>query len=108
MSDDLPLEAARRRVKAQQAQLIGALVGNQGAPPGFDRQRVNVQAAALRAKRSRLVAAAAPDLVAVLKNDWDHLFDDYARGHPLESSARRTDATSFRRWVNRRCCHRLR
>ena len=81
---------------------MGALVGREGAPPGFDRHRVEVQATALRKKRSRLVAASAPDLVATLNDDWDDVFDEYARQHPLASSPRRSDAAAFRRWLRAR------
>lgn len=97
-----PLELARRQVKADQARLMGALIGREFAPPGFDWQRVEVQAAALRTKRSRLVAASAPDLVAKLNDDWDDVFDEYARQRPLASSPRRSDAAAFRRWLSRR------
>jgi hypothetical protein len=97
-----PLDLARRQVKAEQARLMGALVGSDRAPPGFDPQRVEVQAAALRQKRSRLVAASAPDLVATLHDDWDDVFDEYARRQRLASSPRRSDADGFRRWLRRR------
>jgi hypothetical protein len=96
------LEAARRQIRAEQAQLIGALAGRQDSPPGFDHHRLEVQAGALRKKRSRLVLAAAPDLVAMLNEDWDDLFDAYARQHPLESSPRCSDPEGFRRWLGAR------
>ena len=96
------LDKARHRVGAAQVSLIRALVAGGPPPPGFDRHRIDVQAEALRRKRSRSAAAALPDLRVRLGADWDRAFDEYARAHPLESSQRRSDAALFRSWL-RRC-----
>ena len=77
-----------------------ALVSGENAPPGFDSHRVEVQAAALRKKRGRMVAASTPDLVEKLGKDWEEMFDAYARYRPVKSSQRRSDSASFRRWLN--------
>jgi hypothetical protein len=74
---------AREDLAAAQAALVTALLAEGTAPPGFDPVRLGRQAAALRARRRRLVAAADPELVVRLgEQAFADSFDAWARAHP--------------------------
>jgi hypothetical protein len=100
MSDDLAAE--RERVALAQERLMRTLVLGAAAPPGFDATRLEVQAAALRAKRGRSVARAAPDLVVALGAAWDDEFVRYARENPIPTARGSSDPAAFRRWLRTR------
>ncbi|GAB3679010.1 hypothetical protein [Saccharopolyspora tripterygii] len=94
---------ARKRLAAQQQQLLAALLGRAEEPPGFDRDQLRVQQRALLNKRRRVVAKLRPDLVEKLGERFPPLFDSYAAEHPRHPGQRaRTDAAGFARWITRR------
>ena len=65
--------AARRQIG-----LVSALVAGGAPPAGVDPVRVQAQAAALVAKRARIVARAEPELAAALGASYRAAFRDYA------------------------------
>jgi hypothetical protein len=91
---------SRERLAAQQAALLRAVLVGEKAPPGFDADRVAVQAGALLAKRRRITAAIRPDLADVLGDGFGGLFSEYALAHPRRDGSRaREDADDFGRWL---------
>ena len=89
------LAAARSRLAGRQADLLAALVGGAPPPPGFDPDRLRVQAGALAGKRREVVARVAPELVHQLGPRFAGLFADYAREHPRPAAGGRADAAAF-------------
>lgn len=87
-------DAARQRLAAAQAALLGALVADAPAPEGFDRDRLRVQARALAAKRVSVVAKVAPELPDILGGGFRPAFLSYARGRPM-TGGHRLDALRF-------------
>ncbi|MDQ3403621.1 MAG: hypothetical protein M3548_09530 [Actinomycetota bacterium] len=67
-------------------------------PAGFDPTAVRVEAAALLAKRRRVVEMLGD--VGELGERFPALFAEYARGDPrLAGTRARTDAENFRHWL---------
>lgn len=93
----------RKRLAAQQQQLLGALLGQAEDPPGFDQEQLRVQQRALLNKRRRVVAKLRPELAEELGERFQPLFDSYAADHPRRPGQRaRADAARFARWLARR------
>lgn len=90
-----PGEGAREALAGAQAGLLAALVAGGEAPPGFDAERLRIQAASLISKRRGTVARLRPDLVAQLGGDFAREFEEYARGRPKPSGGSRADARDF-------------
>ncbi|GAA2923537.1 hypothetical protein GCM10020221_19470 [Streptomyces thioluteus] len=89
-------DAARERLARAQYALLAALVTDTPAPPGFDPRRVAVQRRALQAKRAGVVAKVAPELAALLGDDYHRLFLGYAAKRSMTDGYRR-DAADFAR-----------
>ncbi|SFK92879.1 hypothetical protein SAMN05192584_110118 [Streptomyces pini] len=87
-------DAARRRLAAAQAALLGALVAGGPAPAGFDPARLEVQRRALVAKRAAVIAGIAPELPRILGERYRPAFAAYARGRPM-TGGYRPDAMRF-------------
>lgn len=87
-------EGARQRLALGQTALLSALVAGTPLPEGFDRSRAVVQSRALAAKRVDVVAAVAPELPAILGDDFRSAFLRYAAGRPMGGGYRR-DALDF-------------
>lgn len=95
------MTSGRRRLAAQQAELLSALLGQGGDPPGFEAEQLRVQRTALLAKRRRVVARLRPDLPAQLGDRFPSLFHNYATEHPrLTNDTARHDAAEFARWLS--------
>jgi hypothetical protein len=62
---------------------LRALVGNEIAPDGFDRARIQAAADALLLKRAHSVARAWPELARSLGPTFDERFARYARSQPM-------------------------
>nr|WP_175482724.1 hypothetical protein [Actinokineospora iranica] len=93
----------RARLAARQADLLRALLADGPPPAGFDPAAVAVEAAALLAKRRRVVAHLAPDVAGDLGERFAPLFDEYARANPRRTGSRaREDAAAFERWLTDR------
>lgn len=94
---------SRERLAAQQAELLGALLGQGHDPPGFDRSQLRVQQQALLDKRRRVVTRLRPDLPERLGDQFRSLFEHYAAEHPRAAGAKaRADAARFVSWLSRR------
>ncbi len=91
---DPAAEAARGGLAIAQASLLEALVAGGPVPEGFDGPRIRVQARALVAKRSGIVAKVAPELPRILGDGFRSAFVAYARPRPLHGGYRR-DALDF-------------
>ncbi|GAA2082974.1 hypothetical protein GCM10009801_43130 [Streptomyces albiaxialis] len=92
---DTGLDAARERLARAQGELLSALVADGPVPPGFDAERLAVQARALRAKRADVVAKVAPELPGILgEEEYRTAFLAYAEGRPMRGNYRR-DALDF-------------
>lgn len=91
-------KAAREELAARQASLVAALVTGAEVPEGVDAERVRIQAAALRRKRGRSVALAAPELAAALGADFMRTFAEYATGRPPTGGSA-ADAAQFARYL---------
>jgi hypothetical protein len=89
------LESARAALARAQDDLVAALVTGAAEPPGFDPERVRVQADALLAKRRGLVARLLPDLAETA--DFPARFAAYARSSPRPSGGSVADAEAFAR-----------
>lgn len=90
----------RERLAAQQAELLRALLGDGAPPPGFDADRLRVEARALLNKRRGIVAVLRPDVADALGEKFRPLFDAYARAHPRQAGSRaREDAAAFAEWA---------
>lgn len=72
---------------------MDALVRGGPGVPGFDAERIEVQADALAAKRRELVARARPDLAG--RAGFRVAFTAYARTHPRPPAGVRADADTF-------------
>jgi hypothetical protein len=91
---------ARKRLAEQQTELLDALLAGGEPPPGFDVDRVHIEAHLLRAKRRRVVAGIRPDLPEALGDRFQELFDAYAEGRPKSVDTRaREDADAFGAWL---------
>nr|WP_244933941.1 hypothetical protein [Streptomyces kasugaensis] len=91
---DTSTDAARQRLALAQTALLSALVAGTPAPEGFDRRRLRVQSRALAAKRAAVVGRIAPELPAILGEEYRPAFLDYARHRPLHGGHRQ-DALDF-------------
>ncbi|CRK55892.1 Uncharacterized protein conserved in bacteria, NMA0228-like [Alloactinosynnema sp. L-07] len=90
----------RDRLAAAQADLLRAVLADGPIPSGFDERAVRVEAAALLAKRRRVVARLIPETAGDLGDRYRPLFDEYARIHPrLEGTRYRDDAAQFEQWA---------
>ncbi|RSM77004.1 hypothetical protein DMH04_35765 [Kibdelosporangium aridum] len=90
----------RDRLAEQQAQLLHALLADGPPPPGFDPERLEVEAKALRSKRRQIVAMIEPDVCADLEDRFVPLFTEYAKAHPRKDGSRmRDDARAFVEWL---------
>ena len=87
--------AARERLAHAQAELLGALVAGAPVPPGFDAERVRVQADALVAKRREVACLVAPGLASTVGPRFRELFDAYARVAPKPAGGARADVEAF-------------
>jgi hypothetical protein len=93
----------RDRLAAAQAGLLRALLTDGPTPPGFDPERLKVEADALLSKRRRVVAMLEPEPCAELGDRFAALFDEYARTHPRTvGSKARADARAFVEWARER------
>jgi hypothetical protein len=94
------VNTARDRLAADQAALLAAVLTDGPVPSGFDERVVRVEAAALLAKRRRIVAQLAPDVAGDLGERFAPLFDEYARTRPRTVGSRaRDDAADFTTWL---------
>jgi len=73
---------------ARQAELVAALVGGAGPPPGFDAARIAATRHALLRKRAGEVARAWPELAFALADGWHAAFADWAAGRAPQGSLR--------------------
>ena len=93
-------EAARHELEVRQRSLVAALVAGAEVPAGVDQARIQAQAAALIAKRARIVARAEPELAAALGSSFRAAFHAYAvsqtEGWPGSSAA---EARAFGRYL---------
>ena len=86
----------REELAAAQAELLAALVAAADPPPGFDAERLRVQAEALTAKRRRVAAAHHPWLAEALGTHYADAFAEYARTSPLRAGCTgHADAEAF-------------
>lgn len=93
---------ARTRLAAAQLELVRALVGNEIAPPEFDRLRIQATADALLLKRSHSVARAWPRLARSLGPAFEECFAQYARSRPiLQEGGPLADGRAFARALAR-------
>jgi hypothetical protein len=81
-----PLEDARARLAARQAEVVRALTGQGDAPQGFAPERLRAAAASLEKKRLREVALAWPALVRALGEDFEPRFRSFAARMPLPAA----------------------
>ncbi|MDQ0717006.1 uncharacterized protein (UPF0276 family) [Streptomyces luteogriseus] len=88
------VDEARERLALAQAALLSALVAGTPVPEGFDRVRIGVQARALAAKRADVVAKVAPELPAILGDEYRTAFLGYTQTRPMTAGYRR-DALAF-------------
>ncbi|WP_189235550.1 hypothetical protein [Planomonospora parontospora] len=88
-------QTVREELARAQAGLLAALVAGAQAPPGFDGERLRIQAASLVAKRRSVVARLRPDLVQALGGDFRAEFAAYASGRPKPPGGSRADAADF-------------
>ncbi|RZS43624.1 hypothetical protein EV193_102605 [Herbihabitans rhizosphaerae] len=94
---------SREELAEQQAALLRALLAGGEVPPGFDAERLRVEADALLAKRRRVVAMLRPDLPEALGARYRELFDTYGRAHPRHvGTGMRADANAFADWLRER------
>ncbi|HST64647.1 MAG TPA: DUF692 domain-containing protein [Mycobacteriales bacterium] len=88
------LTVARERLGRAQEELLAGLAAGT-APPGFDAERIDVQAGALLAKRREAVARRLPELAETA--DFRVRFDAYAKGNPRPPAGSAADADAFAR-----------
>ncbi|WP_237535388.1 DUF692 domain-containing protein [Streptomyces sp. SID3343] len=77
-----PTEEHRESAARQQTALLAALLTGAPVPPGFDPERVRVQAGALAAKRRDSALRAVPELASALGDRWPREFMAWAMTHP--------------------------
>jgi uncharacterized protein (UPF0276 family) len=75
-------EPAQEKVAREQTALLAALLTGAPVPPGFDPERVRVQAKALAAKRRDCALRAVPELATALGERWPREFMTWALVHP--------------------------
>jgi len=90
---------ARRQLAGAQTQLLAALLGGAPPPAGFDPARLRVQADALLAKRSALIARLRPGLAETLAANFGDRFEAYARANPRPAAGAKADAAAFAQTV---------
>jgi hypothetical protein len=90
---------ARRRLAGTQRALLESLVTGAAPPPGFDPDRVRIQAAALVAKRAGAVARHRPDVVERLGGRYREVFAAYAAARPKPPGGSAADADAFAGWL---------
>lgn len=91
---------AREDLAARQLALVRALLADGPVPAGFDAHRIEVEAAALRAKRRAIAARLRPDLADHLAERFAPLFDAWAIGHPKRADLTfRADLERFGSWL---------
>lgn len=88
------LSESRRRLAAQQAQLMQALTCDTTVA-GFDRARLHVTALSLQQKRARTVERVHPCLVSNLGKSFDKLFAQYAKTNPIPAAGPLADGNAF-------------
>lgn len=87
---------ARERLMEQQTALLAALVAGGPTPPGFDPERVRVQARALAGKRRDSALRAVPELATSLGERWPREFFEWALVHPKPAEGgTRADVHAF-------------
>lgn len=92
-------EPQREQLAIAQAELLRALLADGPVPPGFDPERLRVEAEALLSKRRRVVAMLEPEACADLGDRFVRLFNEYGRAHPRQVGTRaRADAAAFVEW----------
>lgn len=77
------LDESRANLQAAQAALMRSLVGQEAAPEGFDRSRIEVAAKSLAIKRAQSVRSAWPALSRYLGESFLDRFSEYARDFAL-------------------------
>jgi hypothetical protein len=93
----------REELAAQQAALLRAVLAGGEVPPGFDGDRVAIEAKALLSKRRRVIGQLRPDVRAAMGERYNALFDEYARAFPRVTGQRwRDDAAAFAGWLEAR------
>ncbi|PPK64683.1 hypothetical protein V5P93_005927 [Actinokineospora auranticolor] len=91
---------SRAELAAAQAELLRAVLAGGPVPDGFDAAAVRVEAAALLAKRRRIVAQLAPGVAEEVGDRYAELFAAYAAGNPRVTGSRfREDAAAFETWL---------
>ncbi|MCT2585466.1 hypothetical protein [Actinophytocola gossypii] len=94
---------ARDELAARQAELVRALLAGGPVPPGFDPDRIRVEAAALHAKRRAVAERLRPDLADDLGEDFGTLFDTWAATRPRRAGVSfRADLADFASWLSSR------
>jgi hypothetical protein len=94
-AEPTPPADPRAALAAAQHALLAALVTAADPPPGFDPDRIRLQARALIAKRARTAAAHRPWLADALGPDYAAAFTRYARARPLPAEGGHADALAF-------------
>ncbi|GAA4838938.1 HvfC/BufC family peptide modification chaperone [Saccharopolyspora rosea] len=90
---------SRDDLAARQAALLDALLAGGQAPPGFDADRLDLQARMLVAKRRGVLAKRCPELVDRLGEEFAALAEEYCRDNPRRTAADRGDAEAFHDWL---------
>jgi len=84
----------------RQAELVRALLAGGPVPPGFDPDRVRIEARALHAKRRSVAERVRPDLADTLGDRFAPLFDEWASTHPRRTGVSfRADLDEFATWL---------
>lgn len=90
----------REELARRQAELLHALLEGGSPPPGFDLQRLAVEAQALLAKRRRIAQHLRPDLADALTDTFDAQFAEYAVSHPRRVGvSARQDVAELEQWL---------
>ncbi|NMN93596.1 hypothetical protein [Antrihabitans stalactiti] len=90
----------REELAAQQADLLRAVLAGGEVPPGFDADKVAIEAKALLSKRRRVIAQLRPDVREAMGDRYNALFDEYAAAFPRITGQRwRDDAAAFAGWL---------
>ncbi|MGH8906280.1 MAG: hypothetical protein ACRD0K_07160 [Egibacteraceae bacterium] len=92
----------RRRLAAEQAALLAALVGHGSLPDGFDPGQAAATADVLLRKRASSVARACPVLARSLSGQFDERFAAYASATPMpRTGGALADGRAFARALRR-------